>query len=120
VFSGRAQRKEYWWFVLVNCIIVLVLGLLIDAGADQGMQRRLEELALLYGLAIVVPFLAATIRRLHDTNHSGWWLLAAIVLPLVGFLLILAWTATEGDIHGNQYGHNPRQAPPEVRRALPA
>ena|SRR5713101_163256 len=66
VFSGRAQRAEYWYFYLYNLLIVLVLEIF-----DYFL--RLPLLEGLYALAILIPSIAVTTRRLHDTDRSGWW-----------------------------------------------
>ncbi len=98
-FSGRARRQEYWMFILVY-IIAYVLLAVIDAVVGTMV------LALIFSLALLVPSLAVAVRRLHDTNRSGWWLLLGLI-PLVGLVLIvfLALEGTKGD---NQYGPDPK------------
>jgi uncharacterized membrane protein YhaH (DUF805 family) len=101
VFGGRASRREYWMYVLVSCIIVLGLvvieGLLMnDVDADESV------LATLYQLAVFLPTVAAGVRRMHDTDHSGWW----ILVPFVNFYFsILA-----GDSQANRFGQDPYAA----------
>ncbi len=104
VFSGRARRKEYWMFILFNNIIVFVLGLIEEiAGSDQSI------LATLYMLAVLLPGLAVSVRRLHDTGRSGWWLLIGFV-PLIGAIVLLVFMVQDSQQSENQYGPNPKLA----------
>ncbi|WP_030905824.1 DUF805 domain-containing protein [Streptosporangium amethystogenes] len=103
-FSGRARRTEYWMFVLFNIVISLVLGG-IGAVIEQG-----NILSSIYALAVLIPGLAVAVRRLHDTGRSGWWLLIGLV-PLIGFIVLLVFMASEGEPGGNAYGSNPKFAP---------
>src|SRR5665213_143041 len=75
VFTGRATRKEYWMFVLINVIISLVLGFVLKLV----LGAFATVLSDLYGLAIVLPAIGVGIRRMHDTNRVGWWILFPIV-----------------------------------------
>src|SRR5580658_2427316 len=68
LFTGRARRKEYWMFVLFNFIVAFVLGFI-------GGMIHVTFIGLLYNLAVLVPSIAVAIRRMHDTDHSGWWVL---------------------------------------------
>lgn len=77
LFEGRAGRAEYWWFFLANFLIGLVIQVL------AGVSDALVILSVIYSLALLIPGLAVAVRRLHDTNKSGWWILIALV-PLVG------------------------------------
>jgi uncharacterized membrane protein YhaH (DUF805 family) len=96
-FTGRAGRAEYWWFVLANLIVVVVLGALSRASV------LFEIIYLLYALAVLIPGIAVAVRRLHDTNRTGWWLLIWLV-PLVGFIILIVFLATDGDRAPNRYG----------------
>ncbi len=78
-FEGRADRSEYWWFVLAQVLIVM------------GASILSEKLSGLAALALLLPMLAVTARRLHDIGRSGWWQLVYFV-PLVGWLVLLYWT----------------------------
>lgn len=100
VFSGRARRKEYWMFFLFNIIIYIVLGFI------DGLIGTMGVLVGLYGLAILIPGIAVTVRRLHDTDRSGWWILIALV-PAVGAIVLLIFMVLEGKPGTNQYGPNP-------------
>ncbi|WP_129307595.1 DUF805 domain-containing protein [Streptomyces sp. L2] len=103
VFSGRARRKEYWMFVLFYSIIyAVVLGI--------GVAAKMPALIALPVLALLLPGWGVTVRRLHDTGRSGWWILLGIV-PLVGPIVLLVFSATEGEAGPNKYGPNPKEAP---------
>ena len=95
-FSGRASRSEYWWFALASLLVIIVAAV-ID-GATGGFV-----VTLLAYLFIIIPSLAVSVRRLHDTNRSGWYLLLNFI-PLVGTILLFIWSVTPGDKKANQYG----------------
>ncbi|MEU4109686.1 MULTISPECIES: DUF805 domain-containing protein [unclassified Streptomyces] len=103
VFSGRARRQEYWMFTLFSLIISIVLTIL-DSALDIGF------LSTIYGLAVLLPSLAVTVRRLHDTSRSGWWILITLI-PLVGAIILIVFLASEGKPEANEYGPNPKYAP---------
>ena len=106
VFSGRARRKEYWYFVLFNVIISFLLGL---AEALLGLFPETPEavLANVYVLATLLPSLGVTVRRLHDTSRSGWWIFLGLV-PLIGAIVVLVFLAQDSTPGENQYGPNPK------------
>ncbi len=98
VFAGRARPKEYWMYVLISAVVVLVLGIVNGLwGAD------VPALPVYYSLAAALPSLAVTVRRLHDTDRSGWWLLILLV-PIVGAIAILVFMATPGGEMANRFG----------------
>jgi len=112
VFSGRARRTEYWMFQLVN-IVIGVIGTLCVALTLPTMSRGRNPLAglilvicLVYVLVAIVPSLAVSVRRLHDINFSGWWLLISLV-PMGG-LAILVFHLLDSTPGPNQYGPNPK------------
>lgn len=108
-FDGRARRSEYWYFVLVNIIItflcygVVIIGAIIDVPAIAAFGAIL---ILLFALGIFIPNLAVIVRRLHDTNKSGWMILIGLI-PLAGIILLIFY-CTEGDKGDNQYGGDPK------------
>lgn len=113
-FSGRSRRKEYWMFVLLNILIstaigVLAMGLFVAEFSEEAMIAILYPvlgLAALYSLVAFIPGLAVTIRRLHDTDRSGWWILAGAI-PVIGAFLLLAFYVTEGTRGPNRFGPDP-------------
>jgi len=107
VFSGRARRKEYWLFILFNMLIATALASIDSA---TGLTKSgYSPLSSLYVLAVLVPGVAVAVRRLHDTGHSGWWLLMSLV-PLVGAVVLLILMVRDSVSGQNQYGPNPKQA----------
>jgi uncharacterized membrane protein YhaH (DUF805 family) len=109
-FSGRSRRMEYWMFTLIHVLIILVLsigivgfGLMKEPviGATSGLFIGA------YALAAFVPGLAVTVRRLHDIDKSGWWILISLV-PVVGGLVLLVMTCFDGTRGSNVYGPDPK------------
>ena len=98
-FSGRAARSEYWFFVLFQCLIGIVCGLLMPLGIGQ-------TLLWLTVLANLLPGISVIVRRLHDTDRSGWWYWIALV-PLVGAILLIIWFCTRGTSGANRFGPDP-------------
>ena len=95
-FNGRARPKEFWFFYL-GLVICNIFAMIIDA--------ILETEIIFYGiatLALTIPFLAVSARRLHDTNRSGWWYL--ISLTIIGIIPLIIWWAQAGHTSSNQYG----------------
>lgn len=106
VFSGRAPRKEYWMFALFNFLIML--GLIIILGLLSGVANMdLTGAAGLYNLAVLVPSIGVSIRRLHDTDRSGWWSLIAFV-PFVGGIILLVFMCMDSTPGDNRFGPNPK------------
>lgn len=108
VFSGRARRSEFWWWILFIAVVNLVLGGLDNALFGTG---GLQLLGIAFGLATLLPTLAVAARRLHDRDMSPWWLLLWL-LPGVGFLVVLLICAFEGTKGANRYGPEPGVASP--------
>jgi len=107
-FNGRARRKEYWMYALINILIIFVLEIAGFALIKNVTVVGYIFLALLgiYSLATLIPSLAVGIRRLHDTGKSGWWLLISAV-PFIGLILIV-FLALDGDSGANKYGPDPK------------
>src|SRR5690625_7928192 len=82
VFSGRARRKEYWFFFLFNLIITFVLGFIDGFAGTFSVDAGIGLLGGIYALAVLLPGIAVSVRRLHDTERSGWWLLISLV-PII-------------------------------------
>ena len=102
-FNGRAARPEFWWFVLAQVVVSLILNMLLPV------------LGGLFSLAVLVPSLAAGSRRLHDIGKSGWLQLLGLI-PVVGWILLIYWAAQPGEPAANQYGPPPESPslPPVV------
>jgi len=103
-FSGRARRSEYWWFVLFY-VIVLVVARILDSVI--GISPLLYTVA---ALGLLLPSLGLAVRRLHDTNRSGWWILLGLI-PIVGSIILIVFMVGEGTPGDNQYGPSPTAAP---------
>lgn len=97
-FKGRDTRPEFWWFYLAN--IILSYGLILIGDATTG---ALNIIGSLYGLAAIIPGIAAGVRRLHDTGKSGWMLLISLI-PIVGAIVIIVLLAQPGTPDANEYG----------------
>lgn len=107
IFSGRARRKEYWMFTLFNVIFSFALGF-TDAALGLADERSgWGPIRGLYTLAVLIPSLAVSVRRLHDTDRSGWWLFIGLV-PCVGSIVLLIFMVEDSTPGGNQYGANPK------------
>jgi uncharacterized membrane protein YhaH (DUF805 family) len=99
VFTGRADLKEFWFFTLVNSILFILFWILIRIPI-LGFLIRI--VFVLYILAFLVPSIAVGIRRLHDTNKTGWLML--LCLTVIGIIPLLVFWAMEGTPGENQYG----------------
>ncbi len=132
-FSGRASRSEYWWYSLFNFIVAMVclaaglaLGALFGgAAAMQGGDSALDLgvagfgigfligylILLIFALATLVPAIAVTVRRLHDSGRSGWWYLLSFV-PYVGGIVLFIFMLLEGQPGENKYGPAPESPAP--------
>ncbi|PSW18266.1 DUF805 domain-containing protein [Photobacterium sanctipauli] len=107
VFSGRARRQEYWYFILINMVIGFILQVINQqfinpADAGGGV------LGMIYSLAVLVPTLAVGVRRLHDTGRAGWWLLLGLI-PVIGILVLIFFFIQDSEAGNNEYGANPKQ-----------
>ena len=109
VFSDRARRKEYWFFTLFNIIISIVLTVIDGVVGSFSPEAGMGFLGGIYALAVLIPAIAVSVRRLHDTERSGWWLLIALV-PLIGTLVLLLFMVQDSKPGQNQYGANPKEA----------
>lgn len=106
-FSGRARRREFWVFILFNFLITIVLAI-IDASMSGTSQKvTFGLLSMIYGLAVLLPSLGVAVRRLHDIDRSGWWLLVGLV-PLVGIIVLLVFYSKDSQPGTNTYGLSPK------------
>lgn len=112
-FSGRARRMEYWMFVLISVLISLVLTTVdvllfgYTMFPEDPSEISLAPLNTLYGLAVLLPSLAVSVRRLHDSNRTGWWILVALI-PLIGPLVLLVFLCLDGTPAPNRFGPDPQ------------
>ena len=107
-FSGRSRRSEYWYFTLFYLVIAIVLSVLdgiVFGGSVDG--KGTPVLSGLFMLAMLLPSIAVGIRRLHDTDRSGWWLLIGLV-PLVGFIVLIVFFVQDSRPGDNRFGANPK------------
>ncbi|UVC09161.1 DUF805 domain-containing protein [Rhizobium sp. TH2] len=95
-FSGRAMRSEYWWYTLFAVVVSVVLYLIDTMLGTQLLQP-------IFGLATLLPGIGVCVRRLHDLDKSGWWVLIAFI-PLIGALVLLYWFCQPGTPGDNQFG----------------
>ena len=106
-FNGRARRSEYWWFQLFISLISLML--LLAHAATVGFASAMSAPTgpgNIFTLAILVPVIAVSVRRLHDIDRSGWWLLLLLV-PVIGAIVLLFWHCQHGTVGENRYGMDP-------------
>ena len=109
VFSGRASRSEYWWWLLAMIILFTVLGLIDGAlvapmlGFEAFQPDAGQPVSFLVSLGLLLPNLAVSVRRLHDTDRSGWWLLLGLI-PVIGTIVLLIFYVQPGTDSSNQYG----------------
>lgn len=103
-YQGRARRKEYWYYILIASIIILI-GFTLD-----GILDTPDTLSGLAGFILFFPSLAVTIRRLHDIGKSGWWYLISAI-PLIGSLILLFWNCQETSPETNQWGAPAKRVP---------
>lgn len=103
-FKGRSGRKEYWNFAIINSIILCIIQLLAD-----GLESKfLFILSILFSVAILIPSLAVAVRRLHDTNKNGIYILICALIPIIGLVWLLYLLTKEGDETDNEYGPSPK------------
>ena len=101
-FSGRAPRSEYWFWTLFS-VLVSIAATLIDLALFQSLN--FSPLSTIVSLGLLLPSLAVSVRRLHDLDRTGWWLL--LVLTVIGDILLLIWFCMRGTIGPNRFGPDP-------------
>jgi uncharacterized membrane protein YhaH (DUF805 family) len=104
-FTGRARRSEYWWFALFGLLVSIVATTLDVAFGSMDGDTNAGVIGGIVGLALLLPSIAVTIRRLHDTSRSGWWILLGFI-PIVGAIILIVFYCLDssGD---NEYGPSP-------------
>ena len=106
-FGGRARRSEYWWYALFSVLVGIVAVILDNALGTDFESTGNGLISLLLNLALFLPSLAVAVRRLHDTDRSGWWLLIALI-PLVGAIVLLVFFCQDGTPGKNRFGNSPK------------
>ncbi len=100
VFSGRSRRSEYWYFLLFNLIISIILNILISK-----VSSVFNFITIIYALATLIPSIAVSVRRMHDIGKSGWMVLINLI-PIAGFIWFIILAATDSTPGDNEYGPN--------------
>ena len=106
-FEGRARRKEYWYFALGNALAICVLAFIDGMIGTWDPDAEIGLLSGLFALAVFIPGIAVSVRRLHDTDRPGWWFLVNLV-PIVGWLVMLVFACLDSQPGANRYGPNPK------------
>jgi uncharacterized membrane protein YhaH (DUF805 family) len=102
-FGGRSRRMEFWMFTLINVLVIFGLAIF----ADKALWANI--LLAVYAVAMFIPCIALTVRRLHDTGRSGWWIFISAV-PLIGSIAMIIFEVLPGDVGDNGYGPDPKGA----------
>lgn len=109
-FSGRARRSEFWYFLLFSFLVQVVTSIvdaIIGTDFDDTSGGLISTVA---SLALLLPSIAVTARRLHDIGKSGWWQLLAII-PIIGWIIVIIWYCTDTKRGDNQHGPDPKYGP---------
>ena len=113
VFGGSSRRKKYWYFVLFNIIVGVVLAGIDVLLGTFSFAQNIGLLSAIYSLAVLIPSLAVTVRRLHDIDRTGWWIFINLI-PLIGTIVLLVFALLDGTPGSNRYGPNPKEATTRV------
>ncbi len=125
-FSGRASRAEYWWFVLYQflAMFALTLGMIfyfstMDPLAAQALVARFTGVSMIvFAVFFWLPALSSIVRRLHDSDRSGWWYFIVLV-PFIGPFILLYFMLVPSSPGTNRFGHHPYGAKGKARVRLP-
>ncbi|MGL5336745.1 MAG: DUF805 domain-containing protein [Enterovibrio sp.] len=107
VFSGRAPRKEFWYFTLINVLCTVVLVFIDEKLGFFYPQVGIGVLSGVYTLLALLPSTGVLMRRLHDTGRSAWWGLITLI-PLLGAIILVVLLALKGQPYDNKYGVSPK------------
>jgi uncharacterized membrane protein YhaH (DUF805 family) len=102
VFSGRSLRSEFWYWALFTLIISIILSILDSIVFDTKADSGTGPFSLIFSLATIIPTIAVTVRRLHDINKSGWWIL--ISFTIIGIIPLIYWYCQPGTAGNNDFG----------------
>ena len=103
-FKGRAQRSEYWWFLLFTWGVAIVLSIL--DGFIFNSETGFGILGKIWSLVLIFPYIGVGVRRLHDLDKSGWWLLISFI-PVIGLIVLIFWFVRKGSDGENRFGSDP-------------
>ncbi len=103
VFSGRATRSAFWWFYLFTVIVGIAISVIENAMGSSGLAGGLGIISIIWTLAVILPIVGLTIRRLHDTDQSGWWWLSMLGFG-VGVIVLIVFMAIPGTQGDNKFG----------------
>jgi len=106
-FDGRARRKEYWFFGLFCGVAYIVLAFVDGMTGTFSTTSGIGLLSGLFCLVVLIPSISVTVRRLHDTDRSGWWWWIALI-PVVGGIILLVFMVLDSQPGANRYGPNPK------------
>ncbi|WP_326549825.1 DUF805 domain-containing protein [Micromonospora sp. NBC_01813] len=106
-FSGRARRSEYWWFFLFSVLVNIVTTILDTTLGTTFDDSSNGVIGLVVSLALFLPGLAVAVRRLHDTDRSGWWILIGLI-PIIGWIVLLVFYVQNGTAGPNSFGPDPK------------
>ncbi len=109
VFRGRSRRKEYWYFALFYAVITIALLVVDIAIGTFNSTAGLGLFSGVFNLAMLIPSIAVSVRRLHDIDRTGWWVLISLV-PIIGVIVLLVFAVQDGTPGDNRYGPNPKTA----------
>ena len=115
-FEGRSGRREFWLFLLFYVVVCAVLSVVdnmmfggsrsVTSGAGWSMTGGFQPLTSIFAIVSLVPSIAVTVRRLHDTGKSGWWALVGLI-PIIGWIWVLFLCAAKGEPGANAHGQPP-------------
>lgn len=100
-FSGRSSRSEYWWYILFTFLLGIVISIVFSF--SENMSTIVSAIV---SLALLLPGLGLSVRRLHDINKSGWWILVGLI-PVAGIIILIVWFCKDSDPTDNNYGPVP-------------
>lgn len=107
VFDGRAQRAEYWYFILFHLCAIIILSIVDGILGTVHPVSGIGYIGMIYMLAVLLPAIGVGIRRLHDTGRTGWWLLISFI-PFIGPIVLLIFFVQDSAPGDNEYGPNPK------------
>ncbi|WP_394790072.1 DUF805 domain-containing protein [Rhodoferax sp.] len=117
VFSGRAQRSEYWYFFLFYFLLYIGAAIIDGLAGSFNRHSGMGVVTSIYAIAMLLPSLSVGVRRLHDIDRRGWWLLIAVI-PVVGAIVLLVFAVKDSQPGTNRFGPNPKEAFPSDKFSL--